>query len=66
MSDFRSSLGRFAASMRDPDPAGKFRAARALWHEMGIIVVFPGDVHGLDKEWTEAFANKHYGRRGTR
>lgn len=58
-----TSLSRFAASMRDPDPDGARKAARQLWHERGIAVVFPDDCHGLDWQFIEAVANRVHGRR---
>lgn len=61
----RSTLTRFAPLMRDPDPQGPRRAAKALWHEKGIITVFPGDCEKLDMEYFQAVAERLYGRRGS-
>lgn len=63
----RTSLTPFAASMRDADPDGPARAARAAraareaWLEHGILVVFPGQLHGLDREFTVALGNRLWG-----
>jgi hypothetical protein len=59
----RTSLTPFAASMRDPDPEGARRAARALWRDHGIIVIMPGDCQKLDAMFVEAIANRLYGDR---
>lgn len=62
----RTSLTRFAPLMRDPDPQGHRRAAKALWHEMGIVVIMPGDCDRLDRDFVEAVANRLYGKRETK
>ena len=59
----RTSLTSFAATMRDPDPNGAQRAARQLWLEKGIAVIFPGDCNGLDRQFIEAVANRLHGVR---
>jgi hypothetical protein len=56
-----STLRRFAEAWQDPDPDGKFNAARALWNGMGICVIFPDDVHGMDRDWVKAFGDRRYG-----
>lgn len=56
-------LTRFAHLMRDPDPDGARKAARQLWHEKGICVVFPEDCYGLDRQFVEAIGNRIHGRR---
>lgn len=58
-----TSLTKFAASMRDPDPDGARKAARQAWHEHGICVVFSGDCEKLDQMFIEAIANRLYGPR---
>jgi hypothetical protein len=60
----RTSLTKFAAAMRDPDPEGAKRAARQLWHERGIVVIFEDDeIPGLARMTVEAVAIAKYGRR---
>lgn len=59
----RTSLTRFAGSMRDPDPNGTRKAARELWHEHGIVVVLPGQLHGLDREFAQALGNRLWGKK---
>ncbi len=65
MSDHRSrtSLSPYAASMRDADPDGPARAAKAAWTDHGILVVLPGQLHGLDKQFVEALGNRLWGKR---
>lgn len=63
MSLHRTSLTPFAASMRDPDPAGQRRAAQELYDAHGIVVIFPRDVDRLDAMWIEAIGKRLYGRR---
>lgn len=58
-----TSLTKYAASMRDPDPDGARAAARQLWLERGIATVFPGDCEKLDWMFVEAIANRLYGMR---
>ena len=58
-----TSLTRFAGSMRGPDPDGARKAARQLWHDMRIAVIFPDDCKGLDRQFIEAVANRVHGRR---
>jgi hypothetical protein len=60
----RTSLTRFAPSMRDPDPDGPAKAARQAWQEHGILTVLPGQVHGLDREFVTALGNRLWGKRG--
>ena len=61
----RTSLTRFAAAMRDPDPEGPRRAARDLWHRSGVIVIFPDDnLPGLARMAVEGIAITRYGKRG--
>lgn len=63
MSDYRSSLGRFAHQMRDPDPDGAQRAAKQLWLDKGIAVIFVDKINGLERDMVTAIANKNYGKR---
>lgn len=49
--------------MRDPDPAGKRRAAQQLYDEHGVVVIFPGDTGRLDAMWIEAIGKRLYGAR---
>ena len=63
----RTSLTPYAASMRDPDPAGAHRIAKQRWHEKGDIVLFAEDIDRLDwqdRELVKAIAAKRYGSRG--
>lgn len=59
----RTSLTAYAASMRDPDPAGARRAAQQLYDESGIVVIFPNDVAKVDAMWIEAIGKRLYGSR---
>lgn len=58
-----TSLTKFAASMRDPDPDGARKAADIAWREHGICVIFPDECHGLDREFVAAIANRLRGKR---
>lgn len=62
----RTSLTRFAGSMRDPDPRGQRAAAQQLYDHHGIVVIFPSDVERLDAMWIEAIGKRLYGRNGGR
>lgn len=59
-------LGKFAHLSRDPDPDGAEKAARQFWQGHGGIA-FTADqlrgMPGLDRQFLEAIAAKHYGRR---
>lgn len=62
-----TSLTKFAASMRDPDPAGAKRVAAQLWQERGIIVIFPDQtLPGIAQMAVEAVAIQQYGKRGAK
>ncbi|MXP24826.1 hypothetical protein GRI39_02035 [Altererythrobacter indicus] len=43
--DYRSSLGNYAASMRDPDPAMARKAAREAYDASGGAIVL------INREW---------------
>lgn len=60
-----TSLTRFAPLMREPDPAGARRAAKQLYDERGILVIFPDDVRDgkIDQMWIEAIGKRLYGGR---
>lgn len=61
-----TTLTKYAPLMAEPDPAGAHRAAKKLWHEKGIVVVFPEQMKamgGLERQLFEAIANKQYGGR---
>jgi hypothetical protein len=50
----------------DPDPAAARRAARAAWHEHGIILINPSWLNGwADRKQAEILAEKLYGKRKT-
>ena len=57
------SLTRYAALMRDPDPAGARRAAQELYDQFGIVTIFPQDVANgrIDNMWAEAIGKRLYG-----
>jgi hypothetical protein len=59
----RTSLTNYAAFMREPDPEGRRRAAKEIWHENGIAVIFDGDCASIDWMLIEAVANRLYGKR---
>lgn len=63
MSNFRSALAPYAASMRDPDPATARRLARQAFHETGFIVLDPAWVQSWgDRELVRAIAAKVHGK----
>lgn len=68
MSDIhRTSLTRYAASMRDPDPDGARRLAKELWHRDGSIVLMADQINRMswqDRELVRALAARLYGERG--
>ena len=70
MSDIRTtSLTKYAASMRDPDPDGAHRLAARKWHEDGSIILLPESIARLDwqdRELVNAIAAKIYGPRDER
>lgn len=62
-----TSLTKYAASMRDPDPDGARRLAARKWHEDGTMVLLPDSLarlDRLDRELVQAIAAKIYGPRG--
>lgn len=67
MGEYRSSLGRHAAMMRDPDPQEAFLAKKRAWHEHGLAVFNPDDDFVQDgdysnRELIRALANRLYGK----
>lgn len=70
MSDIRTtSLTKYAASMRDPDPDGPIRMAARKWHEDGSIILLATTVNDLnewDRELLRAIAARLYGPRDER
>lgn len=48
MTIHRTSLTRYAPAMRDPDPQGHKRLAKAKWHDDGTVILFADDVARLD------------------
>lgn len=58
----RTSLTKYAGSMRDPDPRKQREAAQELYEKHGIVVIFPNDVEKLDAMWIEAIGKRLYGR----
>lgn len=57
-----TSLTKFAASMRDPDPDGAQKVARQAWRERGILVIFPGQLNGMDREFARALGDRIWGK----
>lgn len=60
------SMTRFAPLMREPDPNGAHRIAKAQWHDTGAIVLLPDQIERLpwqDRELVQAIAAKQYGPR---
>ncbi|PZU59816.1 MAG: hypothetical protein DI547_04895 [Sphingobium sp.] len=55
----RSSLARYAGSMRDPDPDGARKLAAKLLTETGMIVLDPEWIESWgDREFVKAIANR--------
>lgn len=64
VSGLRSSLGRLTAASREPDPAMAKRAARAAWHEHGIILIRADWFQSwTDGKQAEILAEKLFGKR---
>ncbi|MEG3089518.1 hypothetical protein [Sphingomonas sp. PB4P5] len=60
----RSSLAPYAAFGRDPDPAAARKAARAAWHDHGIVLINPQWLNAwADRKQAEILAEKLHGRR---
>lgn len=60
---YGAPLAAFAPSMRDPDPDGPRKAADEAWQSHGILVVLPGETHGLDRDFVTALGNRLRGKR---
>ena len=59
-----STLGRFAASMRDPDPKAARRLAKDGYHGTGLVVIHPDWLPSwTDRKQLEILANKVHGTR---
>lgn len=52
MSQLRSSLGAYAASMRDPDPANARKAAREAYEQSG------GEIVLINKNWLTTWMDR--------
>lgn len=52
MSDFRSSLGRYAGSMREPDPARALDEAKKTYMASGGKIVL------INADWLEAWTDR--------
>jgi len=64
MTSPRSSLASIASRCREPDPAAARRAARAAWHDSGIILINPAWLPGwADRKTVELMAEKLHGKR---
>ena len=64
MTLIRSSLAGFAALGRQPDPAAARRAARAAWHDAGLILINTEWLNGwADRKQAELLAEKIHGKR---
>ena len=64
---YGAPLAKFSKSMNDPDQHGATHAARELWHAHGGVAFTAEQLKtmgGLDRQFLEAAATKHYGRRG--
>lgn len=60
----RSALAPLAGSMREPDPVKARKAARAAWHEHGLILINPAWLPGwTDRAQAELLAVKLFGKR---
>jgi len=59
----RSSLAKYAETMREPDPAKRRELAKQAWHEHGILVVLPEDMgRKVDHFIVEGVARALYGK----
>lgn len=59
-------IARMMAPTGDPDPNGAKRAASDLWHKHGGVAFTAQQLRemgGLDRQFLEAIASKHYGRK---
>lgn len=57
-------MASVAARCREPDPAAARRAARAAWHDAGLILINPDWLTGwADKKQAELLAEKMFGKR---
>ncbi|TZG28586.1 hypothetical protein FYJ91_00040 [Sphingomonas montanisoli] len=64
MSRVRSSLASFAPLNHLPDPARARQAARAAWHDAGLILINPEWLPGwADRKQAEILAEKCHGKR---
>lgn len=60
----RSSLTPMAHLMRDLDPDGWKPFAAKAWHEMGLVVIGPGQLNSsIDQVYVEQCAERLYGKR---
>lgn len=61
---YRSPLGRHAHLSRAPDPAKARQAARAAYHETGLVLINPEWLPGwADRKQLEILADKVHGKR---
>jgi len=59
-----SPLARYASANHEPDPAAARRAAKAAWHEHGLILINPTWLPGwADRRQAELLAEKLHGKR---
>lgn len=59
-----STLARFAAVGRAPDPAEARRLAKQAWHRDGIILINPDWLNSwADRKQAEILAEKAHGKR---
>jgi hypothetical protein len=67
VSGIRSTLARHIGAMRDPDPAAARRAARAAYHETGLILINPDWLTSwVDQQALRNIADQVHGKRKTK
>lgn len=62
----RTSLTKYAPSMRDPDPDGAHKLAARMWHEQGHVAFRRETLERLpwqDRELIEQLATRIFGPR---
>ena len=65
MSSLRSSLARFAAAGREPQPDDGRRHAREAWHTHGLAMLRPEWLRNeMDRELLRTLAETAHGKRG--
>ena len=61
-------IARMMAPSGEPDPQGAEKAARQFWLDHGGVAFTAAQLRemgGLDRQFLEAIAHKHYGKKAT-